>query len=153
MMNKTITKVLLALVGLICLYSLFSFFYISGAELPGLSSLSPERCTAKIFSAGWEYPEDLTEYILDYEEFNQLAALLKSSSFTRFLRSGKPVQIADGTKLYTVCFYFEDPEEDTLILHITGNEYFSSSALAGGSELKIMNRSAWKTTFESILSE
>lgn len=89
---------------------------------------------------------------MDYGELSRLKTLLEDSFFTRFLHSGKPVQIPDGTRLYTVCFYFEDPE-DTLILHVTGNEYFSSSALAGGEELKILNRSAWKSTFAAILAE
>lgn len=151
-MNKNSVKLLLALAGLICLYSLLSFFRISGAELPGLSAVSPETCTVKIFEAPWEDPSGQTEHMLNKEQILQLKELLMKSSFTRFLRSGSPMQIADGTKLYTVCFYFENTE-DFFALCITGNEYLSSTALGGGDELKIINRSAWKKTFETILAE
>ena len=106
----------------------------------------------KIFEAPWEDPSGQTEHILNKEQILQLKELLTKSSFTRFLRSGSPMQIADGTKLYTVCFYFENTE-DFFALCITGNEYLSSTALGGGKELKILNRSAWKKTFEMILAE
>lgn len=151
-MNKTSVKLIAALAGLICLYSLLSFFRVSGAELPGLSTLSPETCTVKIFEAPWEDPSDQTEHLLNEEQILQLKELLAKSTFTRFLRSGSPVQIAGGTRLYTVCFYFDDPE-DFFYLRITGNEYLSSTALANGKELKIVNRSAWKNAFEAILAE
>lgn len=95
-MNKTSVKLIAALAGLICLYSLLSFFRVSGAELPGLSTLSPETCTVKIFEAPWEDPSDQTEHLLNEEQILQLKELLAKSTFTRFLRSGSPVQIAGG---------------------------------------------------------
>ena len=145
-------RLLAAIAGLVVFCQIVNFCFLRGSDIDGLTAVSPSACTAKVFTTNWEYPDNPEEYILDSAELSQLKALLESSFFTRFLRSGKPVQIADGTKLYTVCFYFEDPE-DTLILHVTGNEYFSSSALAGGEEVRIINRTAWKKTFDAILAE
>ena len=151
-MNKTAVRLLGALAGLICLYLLWNTFFFSGTEIEGLSKVSSDVCTAKIFSSDWEYPDKSEEYILDSEELSQLKTLLEDSSFARTLRSGKPVQIADGTKLYTICFYFDSPE-DFLTLFVTGNELLSTPSLAGGAEVRILNRSTWQKTLDGILAE
>ena len=144
---KKIRRLILFLIVIICIISLYSFFYVSGSDIKNIKKLS-EKCVVTVIISNDNVDKE-QEYILNAEQKEELKQLLLNTKYTRRMSNTIIGVLPENS--YTVLADWNDNGKTRLYAKILGGEYIQFSRKKGISNFMKINENEFEMQLKEII--